>query len=113
MWRKNFVTDTNEVCNIFVLFCEDIGKICLAVNMFDGDRAIGDRLMNSIFENLQVTYVFEDFFATPVDCNHVIVEYCGRLMEEICFQVKIVDDVGYELNRLNTLISGVDFSLSR
>ena len=36
-WRKNFVADSNEMRKIFVLFCEDIGKICLAVNIFDSD----------------------------------------------------------------------------
>ena len=47
-----------------------------------------------------MTYIVGGFVATPVDCSHVVVEYRGGLMEEIRFQVKIVDDVGYELNRL-------------
>ena len=81
-WRKNFVADSNEMRNIFVLFCEDIGKICLAIDVFDGDRAIGNRFANGIFTNLQIRYIFGIFVATPLDCSHVVVKDCGCLMKE-------------------------------
>ena len=35
--RKDFVTYTNEMGYIFVLFGEDVGKICLVIDMFDDD----------------------------------------------------------------------------
>ena len=52
---KNFVSDNSKMFDVFVFFGKYIGKVCLAINMFDGDNVVLDRFNNCIFMYMKVS----------------------------------------------------------